>query len=443
MSIEHWQAWLYSRLRAYEQSGRKALHPTLDFMRQWDAQLKHPHRAYPIIHIAGTNGKGSTSAFLAAILQAAGYRVGLHTSPHLWRFTERMLVNGQEPPDAWVEAFLSRWQATIEALQLSFFEATVGMTLARFADAGVDIAIVEVGLGGRWDATNIITPLLSVITPIGWDHVEILGPTIKHIAAEKAGIIKPHRPVILARQTHPEVLPVVEQVAHAQGATLIDATHYHRLEALHWAPLPEGYRRIFLDRQTGQTYASPLTGDYQAINLETVLTVVDYLRAQGWDIPAEAVREGIETVHEKTCLYGRGQWVIQKRKVLLFDVAHNPHGFAALRELIRHAPVPLESLVIGFSGEKDIPRCLEALGGWRGRIFFTAARNSRALAPQQLQRTAASIGYSGEALFPVERALSAALDSSQSVLVTGSVYLVAEALSAVRALSDQENTLRT
>lgn len=442
MSIEHWQEWLYQRLQAYEQTGRKALHPTLDFMRRWDAHLGHPHRTYPIIHIAGTNGKGSTSAFLAAILQAAGYKVGLHTSPHLRRFTERMLVNGQEPPEAWVEAFLSRWQATIEALQLSFFEATVGMSLARFADAGVDIAIVEVGLGGRWDATNIIQPLVSVITPIGWDHVEILGPTIENIAAEKAGIIKPHQPVILARQTHPEVLPVFDRAAQAQGAPLIDAIHYHHLEALRWEPSSEGYRRIFLDRQTGETYASPLTGDYQAINLETVLTVVDYLRAQGWDIPTAAVQEGIETVHEKTLLRGRGQWVIRGGKALLFDVAHNPHGFAALRELIQRAPVPLESLVIGFSAEKDIVRCLEALGRWSGQVFFTAARNPRALPPQQLQRIAGSIGYSGEALFPVEKALSAALDSSQSVLVTGSVYLVAEALSAARALPDEEDALR-
>lgn len=184
--IAAWEEWLLSRLVAYEQSGRKGLHPTLSYMQAWDEALEHPHRRYPIIHIAGTNGKGSTASFLAAVLQAAGYRVGLHTSPHLHTFTERMRVNEQLPPADWVDAFLQKYHPTIEALNLSFFEATVGMSFARFAEAAVDIAVVEVGLGGRWDATNVLSPHLCVITAIGEDHKEILGPTIADIAREKA-----------------------------------------------------------------------------------------------------------------------------------------------------------------------------------------------------------------------------------------------------------------
>lgn len=442
MSIEQWQAWLYSRLQAYEQSGRKALHPTLDYMRSWDVQLGHPHRAYPIIHVAGTNGKGSTAAFLAAILQAAGYRVGLHTSPHLWRFTERMLVNGQEPSDTWVDAFLARWRETIETLQLSFFEATVGMSLACFADAGVDIAVVEVGLGGRWDATNIIEPLVSVITPIGWDHVEILGPTIENIAGEKAGIIKPGCPVIISRQSHPEVLPVFYHTAEHRGAPLTEAIHYHKVESAGWRRLPDTYHRVYLDTQTGESYTSPLSGDYQTTNLETVLTVVDHLRVSGWEIPQSAVHEGIQTVTEKTHLRGRGQWLLRQGKTLLFDVAHNPPGFLALRTLLQRAPEAPQGLVIGFSREKDVVECLRALGGWDGPVFFTAARSSRALPPAELRDIAASVGYQGEVVSPVERALMEALARCERVLVTGSVYLVAEALSAARALPDQEDPLR-
>jgi dihydrofolate synthase / folylpolyglutamate synthase len=193
--LQAWQAWLYQRLTAYELSGRKGLHPTLSFMQKWDARLGYPHRAYPIIHIAGTNGKGSTAAFLASILQWAGYRVGYHTSPHFFAFTERMRVNGEEPPESWVDAFLSQHADFAAHENLSFFEVTVGMSFAWFREAQVDIAVVEVGLGGRWDATNVIeSPVVSVITPIDWDHVEILGPTLRHIASEKAGIIKPTGP---------------------------------------------------------------------------------------------------------------------------------------------------------------------------------------------------------------------------------------------------------
>ncbi|MCX7980733.1 MAG: bifunctional folylpolyglutamate synthase/dihydrofolate synthase [Bacteroidia bacterium] len=428
--LRYWTEWLYGRLKAYEQSGRKGLNPTLAYMQAWDERLGYPHRKYPIIHVAGTNGKGSTAAFLASILQAAGYKVGLHTSPHLWRFTERMLVNGQEPSIGWIDAFLRRWQAEIEALQLSFFEATVGMSLQWFADAQVDIAVVEVGLGGRWDATNIVQPLISVITPIGWDHVEILGPTLTHIAGEKAGIIKAGRPVVVAPAQPPEALPVFQKVALEQKAPLTWAPLH--VEATDWVETPEAFYRRFHSVDTGKSFVSPLTGDYQAVNLSTVLSTLALLRAEGWAIPETALLLGIQQVTHHTRLRGRAEWKKIGKKYLLLDVAHNPHGFQALKSFLKIVPVQLEGLVIGFSREKDIRQCLEVLGGWEGLVFFTQAATPRALEASALQALAQSAGYPAGQSYPtVSEALAAALKACDTVLVTGSVFVVAEALRAV------------
>lgn len=427
--LKYWTEWLYGRLKAYEQSGRKGLNPTLAYMQAWDERLDHPHRKYPIIHVAGTNGKGSTAAFLASILQAAGYKVGLHTSPHLWRFTERMLVNGQEPPIAWVEAFLQRWQAEIEALQLSFFEATVGMSLQWFADAQVDIAVVEVGLGGRWDATNIVTPLISVITPIGWDHVEILGPTLAHIAGEKAGIIKVQRPVVIAPCQPPEALPVFQKVASERKAPLTWTPL--QVEATDWVEGPDTFYRRFYAVDRGGVLFSPLTGDYQAVNLSTVLSTLSILRAEGWAIPEAALYTGIQQVTHHTRLRGRAEWKKIGNKYLLFDVAHNPHGFQALKSFLKRVPVQLEGLVIGFSREKDIRQCLEVLDGWEGPVFFTQAATPRALEASALQALAKAEGYTGQAYPTVREAVEAALAQCNTVLVAGSVFVVAEALHAV------------
>ncbi|MCS7152485.1 MAG: bifunctional folylpolyglutamate synthase/dihydrofolate synthase [Bacteroidia bacterium] len=431
MSIAEWQAWLYSRLKVYEQTGRKALHPTLAFMKRWDEVLGAPHRRYPIIHIAGTNGKGSTSALIASILRAAGYRVGLHTSPHLWRFTERMRVNGEEPPAEWVDEFLSRWRAAIEELQLSFFEATVGMSLAYFADAKVDVAVVEVGLGGRWDATNIVTPLLAVITPIGWDHVEVLGPTLTHIAREKAGIIKPERPVVVAQQEHPEVYEVFREVAHNQNAPLTEV--HRRLSPAAWMEGPQTYYRVFTEEMTSTSHLCDLTGDYQAVNIATAITAIERLRDLGWSVDEEAIKEGIASAGRLAPLYGRGQWIRSETHTYLLDVAHNPPGFAALRRLVRNAPQTIEGLVIGFSSDKDIEGALHAFGGWQGPVYFTQADNPRALPAPHLAEIASHLGYKGRAFRSVADALAAASQECQTILVTGSVYLVGEALLALRA----------
>ncbi|MCX7605996.1 MAG: Mur ligase family protein [Bacteroidia bacterium] len=431
--IAAWQDWLYTRLQAYERIGRKALHPTLTYMERWDALLGHPHRAYPIIHVAGTNGKGSTSAFLASILQAAGYKVGLHMSPHLHFFTERMRVNGKEPPSQWVDDFLSYWEKKIEELDLSFFEATVGMSFAFFREAQVDVAVVEVGLGGKWDATNIVIPELALITPIGWDHVEILGPTLTDIAYQKAGIIKEQRPVIIAPSQPEEAVHVFSEVALARQAPLYDAQSHYPIAVQGWHFLPGALRREFLSSRENQIWLSPLTGDYQASNLSTVRTAVEVLREKGWTISDRAIQTGIAQVQLHTGLRGRAEWLRVKEKWILLDVAHNPPAFAALRELLRAAPLSLQGLLLGFSQEKDILSSLKALGGWEGPVFFTQANLRRALPAEKLRDIALDLGYKGEAFSTVSAALEAALDRCESLLITGSVFIVSEALSTLRA----------
>ncbi len=431
LGLDRWQAWLYERLSAYELSGRKALHPTLTFMESWDAHLGHPHRAYPVIHIAGTNGKGSTAAFLASILQWAGYRVGYHTSPHFFYFTERMRVNGAEPPESWVEDFLTTHAEFVTQHQLSFFEVTVGMSLAWFREAQVDVAVVEVGLGGRWDATNVIeAPLVSVITPIDWDHVELLGPTLRHIAREKAGIIKPGCPVVVSPAQPHEALQVFSETAKNLHAPLYVSEA--PLTPQNWI-IEEGFpHRRFSD--SGKVYLSDLPGDYQAVNIRTALQTVAILRERGWSISEEAVQRGIQYAARTAPLWGRTQWVFHEGVPILLEVAHNPQGFSALRQLLEKAPYRPEILMVGFSSDKDYGGALRYLKGLDLALWAVAARNPRALAPDRIVHAAQGIGLTATEKGPtVSHALQEALSQKRPLAVTGSVFVVAEALSALWA----------
>jgi len=408
-------------------------------MQAWDAHLRHPHRAYPIIHIAGTNGKGSTAAFLASILQWAGYRVGYHTSPHFFYFTERMRVNGEEPPESWVEEFLTTHAGFITTQNLSFFEVTVGMSLAWFREARVDIAVVEVGLGGRWDATNVVEgPLVSVITPIDWDHVEILGPTLRHIAREKAGIIKPGCPVVVSPAQPPEALEAFHETAEYQKAPL------HVCEApltpLDWVLERDYPYRRFSD--SGQVYLSDLPGDYQGVNLRTALQTIVCLRGKGWSIPDEAIRKGIQHAARTAPLWGRTQWLFIEGIPVLLEVAHNPQGFSALRQLLEKAPHRPEILIVGFSSDKDYTGALRHLQGLSVKLWAVAARNPRALAPAEIACAAQKLGLMSSEQGPtVSEALRKALSYKKPVAVAGSIFVVAEALSALRTYAHEQNSL--
>ncbi len=436
--LDWWQAWLYKRLSAYELGGRKALHPTLTFMQAWDAHLRYPHRAYPVIHIAGTNGKGSTAAFLASILQWAGYRVGYHTSPHFFYFTERLRVNGAEPPESWVKDFLTTHAEFIIRQNLSFFEVTVGMSLAWFREAQVDIAVVEVGLGGRWDATNVVeAPLVSVITPIDWDHVDILGPTLRHIAREKAGIIKPGCPVVVSPAQPPEALEVFHTTAEYQKAPLYMCEA--PLTPLDWV-LEESYPyRQFSDPE--QVYLSDLPGDYQGVNIRTALQTIACLREKGWSIPDEAVRKGIQHAARTAPLWGRTQWLFPEGVPLLLEVAHNPQGFSALRRLLEKAPYQPELVIVGFSSDKDYVGALRHLRGLSVRLWAVAAQNPRALPPAQIVRAAQTLGLTAIEEGPtVSDALRKALSYKKPAVITGSIFVVAEALSALRTYAQKQHS---
>jgi len=439
--LQAWQAWLYQRLTAYELSGRKGLHPTLSFMQKWDARLGYPHRAYPIIHIAGTNGKGSTAAFLASILQWAGYRVGYHTSPHFFAFTERMRVNGEEPPESWVDAFLSQHADFAAHENLSFFEVTVGMSFAWFREAQVDIAVVEVGLGGRWDATNVIeSPVVSVITPIDWDHVEILGPTLRHIASEKAGIIKPTRPVVVSPAQPPEAIEVFHETAHAKNAPLhLSPPPLHPLDWVLAGGIP--YRR-FQDPLSGKVYLSDLPGDYQGVNIRTALQVVEVLRTHGWAIADTAVEMGLQNAARTAPLWGRTQWLFHEGTPILLEVAHNPQGFAALRQLLEQAPYQPEIFLVGFSSDKDYEGALAALRGLPIEVWAVAAQNPRALDPAVVAAAAQRLGLSARVIqAPVAAAFQEALTRQKPLAITGSLFLVAEALSALRTNPHEKHSV--
>lgn len=436
--LDRWQAWLYERLSAYELGGRKALHPTLTFMQAWDAHLGYPHRAYPVIHIAGTNGKGSTAAFLASILQWAGYRVGYHTSPHFFYFTERMRVNGEEPPESWVEDFLTTHAEFIIRQNLSFFEVTVGMSLAWFREAQVDIAVVEVGLGGRWDATNVVeAPLVSVITPIDWDHVDILGPTLRHIAREKAGIIKPGCPVVVSPAQPPEALEVFYETAEYQKAPLYVCEA--PLTPQDWVLERDYPYRRFSDSE--QVYLSDLPGDYQGVNICTALQTIARLRERGWTIPDEAIKQGIQYAARTAPLWGRTQWLFPEGVPLLLEVAHNPQGFSALRQLLEKAPYQPEIVIVGFSSDKDYMGALRHLRGLSVVLWAVAAQNPRALLPAEIVRAAQELGLLAiEGGATVPEALHKALSQKKPVAVTGSIFVVAEALSALRTYAQKQNS---
>lgn len=429
--LARWQAWLYERLKAYEVAGLKALRPSLENMKKWDQHLGHPHRHYPILHIAGTNGKGSTAAFLAAILQTAGYRVGLHTSPHFFAFTERMRINGQEPPIEWVDQFLKAHKAFILAHNLSFFEVTVGMSLAWFAEAAVDIALVEVGLGGRWDATNVVTPEVAIITPIDWDHVEILGPTLAHIAQEKAGIIKPNRPLVIAPSQQPIALTVLTEVARTVSAPYFIAPQ--PLTPKDWLKEGRSLYRVFEDPTRQRLYKSNLGANYQGVNIATALLAIEVLKAQGWRIDEHAITYGLAEAANLAPLWGRLQWVWNGDQLALLDVAHNPHGLRALLESLSTLPHLPNAIILGFSREKDIRTCLEIIKeGRSGSLYLTAAQNPRALPPESLEKAAYDIGLKPDRVFPTALdALSYSLEAGQTPLVTGSLFLVADALKAL------------
>jgi dihydrofolate synthase / folylpolyglutamate synthase len=388
--------------------------------------LGNPQHHFKGIHIAGTNGKGSVSSYLASILQEAGYTVGLYTSPHLVDFGERIKVNGKHISKNYVPQFVQTNKAFIEKLQPSFFEATVAMAFDYFAHKKVDIAIIETGLGGRLDSTNIITPILSVITNIGFDHMDLLGDTLPKIAAEKAGIIKPGIPVVIG-EYHKDTLPVFKTKAKETKSNVIPAFKKGKAAIVHEKI---GKLKVAIVHNEVKTFIeTPLSGKYQALNMNTAYIAIKTIENHFTKINATAIKAGFKNVITNTGLFGRFQ-IINKNPFVIADVAHNAHGIAQLMNQIRayEKKTSKIALVIGFVKDKDINTCLQLIPK-QYTIFITQANIPRAMPIQQLQTLCNNVGLTVHTTINVNNALKLAkkaVGSKGMVVVCGSIFMVGE-----------------
>ncbi|HLZ87223.1 MAG TPA: folylpolyglutamate synthase/dihydrofolate synthase family protein [Puia sp.] len=419
--------YLLTKLPMYSRIGAAAYRKDLTNTWQLSDFVGNPERRFRSIHIAGTNGKGSTSHMLAAIFQEAGYKTGLYTSPHLKDFRERIRINGEMIKETAVVDFIQRIRPISEQLDPSFFEISVVMAFDYFAQEQVDIAIVEVGLGGRLDSTNIITPELSVITNIGYDHMNLLGDTLAAIAFEKAGIIKKGVPVVVGEH-QPETAPIFSQRAHEEEAPIRFADQHRYITD--WK-----YQRHTLVAEVATSpvandvnfYTLDLPGLYQAKNLVTVLEAVHVMTGKGWKLDQKTVIRALRQVKKLTGLHGRWE-MVQEHPDVVLDVAHNEDG---IRQLLRQIEVTDHEelhIVLGMVKDKAIDKVLSLLPR-QARYYFTRAQIPRALPEAELAAQANAVGLPGNAYPTVSAALAAAKAHARPrdlVVVCGSVFVVAE-----------------
>ncbi|SOC80684.1 dihydrofolate synthase / folylpolyglutamate synthase [Salinimicrobium sediminis] len=395
--------WMFQQLPMYQMVGSKAYKVDLSNINKLVQQLNNPHHHFKTIHVAGTNGKGSVSHMLASVLQESGYKVGLYTSPHLKDFRERIRINGEMIPEAEVVKFIAENKSFFRQESLSFFEMTVGMAFQFFAEEEVDIAVIEVGLGGRLDSTNIITPQISVITNIGFDHMSILGNTLPEIAAEKAGIIKKQVPVVIGEYQE-ETFPVFKRTAEDKDSPLYLAEDF-----------------------TGEVYTSELKGHYQKKNIRTVSMALKVLNEAGWDITPEAAERGFKNVISNTGL--RGRWdVLQEHPKVICDTAHNKEGLVYALKQLQEEEFNDLYMVIGVVNDKDLEAVLPLFP--KTAIYFFAKPNvPRGLDAKILRQKAGEKGLFGEAFNSVSEAYEAALAKASFndiIYVGGSTFTVAE-----------------
>ncbi len=423
--------YLYARLPMFTRDGVSAFKKDLANTLRLCEALGDPQRKFRSVHIAGTNGKGSTSHMLAAILQTAGYRTGLYTSPHLLDFRERIRVDGVPIPEQAVVDFVDGQQALIESIQPSFFEVTVAMAFDHFAAAQVDIAIVETGLGGRLDSTNVITPLLSVITNISYDHMNMLGNTLQEIALEKAGIVKPGVPVIVG-EWQPEVAGVFERTAKANGSRLVFASQQFQIEVIGPDPDFLPLRVTSRDATENRSLLLDLRGSYQARNVPGVLCAVAELRQAGFAIGDGQVHRALRHVQRLTGLMGRWQ-TLGTDPLVICDTGHNADGWREVLANIAATPHRELHLVIGVMRDKDLDKMLPLLPK-TARYYFCQVAMPRALPADELREAAQAHGLYGEAYGPVAEAIRAAqqaADPADLVFIGGSTFVVADALSVL------------
>jgi dihydrofolate synthase/folylpolyglutamate synthase len=423
-SYEETLDYLFSRLPVFQRVGAAAYKPGLDTIRALCALIGNPQEQFPCLHIAGTNGKGSSSHSLASVLQEAGYKTGLYTSPHLVDFRERIRVNGAMIPKEKIIDWTEAWEPLIEQFKPSFFEITVAMAFLHFAEEKVDIAVIEVGMGGRLDSTNIITPILSLITNIGLDHQKFLGDTLPAIAGEKAGIIKPHVPVVIS-EVLPETLPVFQQKALLGNAPLFLAQE--EVETIDGG-IVNGHRKIKarlkdweIDLEMG------LLGQYQIQNLRGILCCIRELNRKGYTISDEAVKNGIRNVAQNTGLMGRWQ-VLQQKPWVIADTAHNEDGIRQTMKQIQDQKAHQVWLVFGMVEDKDHKPVLDLLPK-EARIYVTQPALERALPKEELYAKLEAMNFSlvgiGSVQEGIEYVLSAA-GPDDLIYIGGSTFVVSE-----------------
>lgn len=418
--------YLFTRLPMYSRIGAAAYKEDLTNTIRLCEYIGNPQQQFKSIHIAGTNGKGSVSHMLASILQTAGYKTGLHTSPHLKDFRERIRIDGQMVSKEFVVDFTERIRPVIDEIDPSFFEISVAMTFDYFAQQGVDIAVIETGLGGRLDSTNIILPELSVITNIGWDHMNLLGDTLQKIAAEKAGIIKPGIPVVIG-ETATETAAVFENTAHEQHAPITIASKKRQSMDWKWQKHELVVQVAEEHRTDRQVYHLDLSGLYQTKNLLTVLEACAVLNDKGWNIDESTIQTGLRHAKKLTGLHGRWD-IIHQHPTVILDVAHNEAGMQQVIEQLELTDYHELHVILGMVKDKAIDKVLALLPS-SAHYYFTQAAIPRALDAEELQQQAAGQGLKGKPYTDVNTALKEALSNAKEndlVLICGSVFLVAE-----------------
>lgn len=426
MNYQETLNYLYAQLPMFHRIGAAALKNNLDNTIALDNYFEHPHKSYKTIHVGGTNGKGSVSHLLASMFQQAGFKTGLYTSPHLKDFRERIRINGEmiqeESVTVFIEDFL-RLNKTPK-IEPSFFELTMSMAFDYFRKEKVDIAIVEVGLGGRLDSTNIITPEISVITNISFDHVNILGDTLEKIAAEKAGIIKENIPVVIG-ETQSETEQVFINTAKSKNSEIRFADQEYLVENLN-----NGHFNVFSAKtKTTKEIELDLKGCYQQKNLATVLLTVDVLNEKGFNLSEEIVNEALKSAAKNTGLLGRWQQIGENPRIIC-DTGHNEGGITLVTQQLRNEKYEHLHIVFGMVNDKEIDKVL-ALLPKSATYYFTRASIERALDENELMLKASKYNLVGKSYSSTQKALEAAKENASTndlIFVGGSTFIVAEVI---------------
>lgn len=427
MNYEQTIAYLYGMLPMFTRIGKAAIKKDLNNTLAFCKALQNPHQKFKSIHIAGTNGKGSTSHMLAAILQTQGYKTGLYTSPHLLDFRERIRINGKPVSKEFVIEFVQNNLKNIETIKPSFFECTVAMAFDYFAREAVDVAVIETGLGGRLDSTNVITPQVSIITNIGFDHMDLLGDTLDKIAFEKAGIIKPNVPVIIGEYVD-ETKPVFLQKAESVNAPIVFAQDIVKINEFNLTA--EGCNiSIQTHEDEYKNIHCDLGGIYQKQNISTVVVATEIIQKTGFPVSKQAIYNGLKQTKKITGLMGRWQ-ILKQQPLTVCDVAHNIDGIAQIVKQLNQISYENLHIVFGMVKDKDITNVLNLLPN-HATYYFTKADLPRALNEKELQQQALEKNLQGNSYDTVAKAIDDCLNQckmNDMIYIGGSTFVVAEAL---------------